>query len=178
LPAAVGRTCIAIPSRCGQIDDFVAACRLRSSSVSTQVRADEAGDALAFGTNLSGLPPARAVSYSGRKWVALVPVKKRSATDRSRPREIAAAEVAAAHVDADNHVGRGVGHAVIDGLDIEVDKPVGVLSRARDLLADSRVAQHGDSDLVELDVAAAGLGQVGYFLPVDGGKVGEECSLG
>ena len=82
-------------------------------------------------------------------------------------RQIVALEIAAAHVHAEHHVGRRARDRVVDGLDVEIDQPVGLSARGFDLLADRGIAQQRDRDLVELDVAAAGLDQPGDLLAED-----------
>jgi len=41
-------------------------------------------------------------------------------------------------------------------------------------VADGGVAQHGDRDLIKLNIAAASVGEIGDLLPVDGGEVSKE----
>ena len=89
-------------------------------------------------------------------------------------REIVPLEIAPAHVDAENHIGRRAGHRVVDAIDIEIDQTIGLLPRVFDHLADRRIAQLRKSDLVQLNVAAAGLGQVRDLVPEDAAEVGEE----
>ena len=88
--------------------------------------------------------------------------------------EIVAAEVAPAHVHADHDVGRACGDGLVDAFDVKSDQPVRVGAGGRHALANRRIAQERDRDLVELDVAAAGLRQVRDLLGKDRGKIGEE----
>jgi hypothetical protein len=130
---------------------------------------------LVFGTKRSGLKsPARAVSYSSRKWVTLqflVALGHRLVTAF---RQIVAAEIAPAHVDADQHIHGHTRNGIVDRLDIEIDELVGVLARGLHFGADGRIAQHGDRHLVELHVAAACPREIRDLLTVDLCEVGKE----
>src|SRR5260370_33238706 len=46
-----------------------------------------------------------------------------------------------------------------------------MLADIGDLLAQARIAQIGEIDLVDLQIAAAGRGEIADFLPVDMGKI-------
>src|SRR5580692_10737505 len=91
-------------------------------------------------------------------------------------REIASFEIAAADVNARGHVGRPPGQRLIGGVNVKVDELVGVPAFALGALAQPRVAQHGDGDLVELDVWAASLAQAVNFLPEYQRQIGEELA--
>ena len=88
--------------------------------------------------------------------------------------EIVALEIAAAHMHADDHVRRAFGDGVVDALDVQVDKNVGLAARALDLVADGGIAQKRDRNLVKLHITAAGLGELGDLLPEHCGKIGEK----
>src|SRR5262249_45407373 len=78
----------------------------------------------AFGTKRSGVKsPARGVSYSSRKWFALTRAKKRSATQVVPALgEMAAPEIAGAHVNADDDLpGAGL-HRTIDRVGVALDQ--------------------------------------------------------
>ena len=83
-------------------------------------------------------------------------------------------EIAAAHVHAEDHVVRRALDHVVDVLDVATDQAVRLLARGFDLLTDRGIAQQRDRDLVELDVAAAGLDQSRDLLAEDPRQVGEE----
>ena len=89
--------------------------------------------------------------------------------------EIVAPEIAAAHVDADDDVGRAGRDRAVDGIDIALDQRVGIAARARDPVADRGIAEQRNGDLVDLQVAAAGLHQVGDLLREHGDEIGEEA---
>ncbi len=61
-------------------------------------------------------------------------------------------------------------------LDIEIDERVGLLSGSGDALANCRIAEHGDGNLIELDIAAARRAKIGDLGAIDGGEVGEEMA--
>ncbi len=88
--------------------------------------------------------------------------------------KIVALEIAAAHMNADHHVGRTRGHSLVDAVDVEVYERVGFCARARDLLPDRRVAQQRNGDLVELDITAARFREFANFLLIHSSQVGEE----
>ena len=77
--------------------------------------------------------------------------------------EIMALEIAAAHMNADDDIGRAIGDRLVDAVDIEIDQRVRIAADSRDLRRGCRIAQQGDGDLVELDIAAAGLAQARRF---------------
>src|SRR5215510_13546455 len=103
-----------------------------------------------LGTKRSRLKsPGPAVSYSSRKLVALARLKKRSPTCSLPPKDSVLGK-SRENVDADDPVSRSAGQAVVDGLDIKIDQPVGHLPGLRYLVADGRVAEHRYGDFVEL----------------------------
>src|SRR5215467_1715068 len=61
--------------------------------------------------------------------------------------QIVPPEIAAAHVHADDDARRHGRDRIIDGLDIEINKRVGLLADRLDLLPDGRVAQQRDRNL-------------------------------
>src|SRR5262249_61770836 len=60
-------------------------------------------------------------------------------------------------------------------IDVAVDQVVGVATAGGDLVAEITIAEQRNGDLVELDVAAAGLHEIGDLLREHGGEIGEEC---
>src|SRR5205807_1513276 len=88
--------------------------------------------------------------------------------------EVTAPKIAAAHVNADGHVGRPVRDRLVDRLDVELDERIGIAAGSSDLFADYGIAQHRDRDLVELDVAASGGGERGDLLGIGFCEIGEE----
>ena len=78
-------------------------------------------------------------------------------------------------MDADDDVGRAARDRAVDGVDVALDQRVGIAARARNLVADRGIAEQRDRDLVDLQVAAAGLHQVGDLLREHGDEIGEEA---
>ena len=85
-----------------------------------------------------------------------------------------ALQVAPAHMEADEGVVAPFAHAVVDEADIGVGQFVGILAARHDRRPCRVVAIAGQRGIVELDIAAAGLFQIGDFLPEDGDEIGEE----
>src|SRR6185503_911249 len=67
--------------------------------------------------------------------------------------------VAAAQMHGDAHVGRNVRHRRVDEIAVERPERVRIVAARRHLRAVFFVAQHGDKHLVELQIAAAGVGE-------------------
>src|SRR5580704_12450511 len=74
--------------------------------------------------------------------------------------------VAAAQMHGHRHVRRNVGHRDVDELAVERAERFGIVAAILHLLAVFRIAQHGDEYFVELQVAAAGIGEGahGFFV--------------
>src|SRR6516164_6160599 len=82
-----------------------------------------------------------------------------------------AGEIAAAKVHARRHVPRPILDRGIEELGVGPRQPGRILADIGDLLAQLRIAQVGEVDLVDLQIAAAGRGEVADFLAVDTGKI-------
>jgi hypothetical protein len=74
----------------------------------------------------------------------------------------------------DGHVGGNVGHGSVDEIAVELGKLLRIVAAAHLRLAIVRVAQHGDEHLVELQIAAAGVGKGAHRLAISGSEIGEE----
>ena len=74
----------------------------------------------------------------------------------------------------DGHVGRDVRHRRVDEICVDFAKTFGIVAAIAHLLAVFRIAQHGDEDLVELQIAAAGVGESAHRLAVGLAQIGEE----
>src|ERR1700730_8758515 len=70
--------------------------------------------------------------------------------------------VAAAQMHGHRHVRRNVGHRDVDELAVERTERFGIVAAILHLLAILRIAEHGDECFVELQVAAAGIGESAY----------------
>ena len=88
--------------------------------------------------------------------------------------QIFALEIAAAHMHADRHRRRCRRDRVAERLDIEAGQPRRIVAVGGHPLAHDRVAQHGQRDFVELNIAAAGGGQRGDLGAIDRGKIAKE----
>src|SRR6266700_1751544 len=82
-----------------------------------------------------------------------------------------AGEIAAAKMHAHRHVPRPILDRGIEELGVGPRQGGWVLADIGDLLAQLRIAQIGEIDLVDLQIAAAGRGEVADFLAVDTGKI-------
>ena len=78
----------------------------------------------------------------------------------------ARAEIAAAQMHGDGHVGRDVGDRRVDHAGIDARQRRRILAAIGDLLAQRRIAQIGQIDLVELQIAAAGIGEGAHRLAI------------
>ena len=78
-------------------------------------------------------------------------------------------------MDAEDHVRRRAGQGCVQGLDIEIDQPVGFGAGLLDLRPNGGIAQKRQRYLVELNVTAAGVGKRGDLLSIDADEVGEEA---
>ena len=74
--------------------------------------------------------------------------------------------VASAHMHGDGHIVGNVGHRRVDEGAVELGKPFRVVATVGHLLAVFGIAQHGDKHLVELQIAAAGIGERPHRLAV------------
>src|ERR1700692_2722164 len=81
--------------------------------------------------------------------------------------------VAAAQMHGHRHVRRNVGHRDVDELAVKRAKRFRVVAAIPHLLAVFFIAQHGDEDFVELQVAAAGIGESAHGLFVRLAEIGE-----
>src|SRR5579864_1599360 len=81
--------------------------------------------------------------------------------------------VAAAQMHCHRHVRRNVGHRDVDELAVERAERVRIVAAILHLLAIFRIAQHGDEDFVELQVAAAGVGEGAHGFFVGLAEIGE-----
>src|SRR6516162_9988984 len=82
--------------------------------------------------------------------------------------------VAAAQVHGDGHVGGNVTHRRVDEIAVELAEAFGIVAARGHLRPVFRIAQHGDEDLVELEVAATGVGEGAHRLAIGLPEVGEE----
>jgi hypothetical protein len=85
-----------------------------------------------------------------------------------------ALEVAATGVDRHRHIGWLVGQCGVDHLGIAARQRDRVVAVGTTVLLDLRVAQIGEGHVVELQIAAAGLCQMGNGLSIRRGHVGPE----
>ena len=69
---------------------------------------------------------------------------------------------------------RTAGHRAVDHGDVGARQRLRIFAQRRDLLAQRRIAEIGDIDLVDLQIAAAGGGEVAHLLAVDAREVGIE----
>ena len=109
-------------------------------------------------TKRSGLKsPARCRVVFEQKVIGIAFRAKNCSATRfvSAGREVMALEVAAAHVHADTTLEARRHDRIVERVDIKLDQSVGILAYAFHHLADCRVAQLGDRDLVELDIPAS-----------------------
>src|SRR4051812_41770959 len=83
-------------------------------------------------------------------------------------------EIAAAQMHGDRHVGGNVRHRRIDHVGVDFRELVGIVAARGHLLAQLRIAQIGQIDLVELQIAAAGVGQGADGLAVGGTEIAIE----
>src|SRR6516165_4453442 len=74
----------------------------------------------------------------------------------------------------DAHIGGNIGYRRVDEIAIKLCELLWIVAVTRLRLAIIRVAQHRDKDLVELEVAAAGIGKGAHRLAISGAEVGEE----
>src|SRR5262245_39675479 len=84
------------------------------------------------------------------------------------------AVVAAAQVHGDRHVGGNIRHRGIDQVGIALGELARVVATPFLGLAVVGVAQHGDEHLIELEIAATGVGEGAHALAVGGAELGEE----
>ena len=89
-------------------------------------------------------------------------------------RHPAAAEVAAAHVRRDEQVVGLAGDDLVGRVPVLPQQFVGIVAAGGDLVAEVRVAEVGEADVVELEVAAAGFVEGGDLVAVAGHEVGPE----
>src|SRR6185312_8098494 len=82
--------------------------------------------------------------------------------------------IAAAQMHRDRHVGGNVRHRGIDELAVKLAQPFGVVAAGGHLRPIFRIAQHGDEHLVELEVAAAGVGEGAHRLAIGLAEIVEE----
>src|SRR5678816_761259 len=80
--------------------------------------------------------------------------------------EPGALEVAAAGVDANRHVVGDVADRGVDGLRVDRHVPLRIVTELAELLLHFRIAEHRDGGVVDLQVAAARLVEVGDLLAV------------
>ena len=66
----------------------------------------------------------------------------------------------------DGHVGRDVGNRGIDHAGIDRRQRRRIVAARGDLFAQRRIAQIGEVDLVELQIAAAGIGEGAHHLAI------------
>ena len=78
-----------------------------------------------------------------------------------------AGEIAAAQMHAHRHVGRLAGDRGVEQLRIGFRQRRRILADIGDLAAQLRIAQIGEIDLVDLQIAAAGGGEVADFRAID-----------
>jgi len=88
--------------------------------------------------------------------------------------EMAAPKVAAAHVDADDHVVGTCTDCSIHRMDVPLDQRIGIAAGAHNSVADRRIAQQRTRDLVDLNVLAARRQQICDFLAKDAYEIGEK----
>ena len=89
--------------------------------------------------------------------------------------EIVPYAIATAHVHPEGHIVWGTGDCLVfDVVDMEIGQLVGIAAKLGGLRADARVVKVGPCHLVELDIAAAGLDQLGRLLLGNGGEIREE----
>src|ERR1700724_2743928 len=81
--------------------------------------------------------------------------------------------IAAAQMHGHPHVRRNVGHRDVDELAVERAERFGIVAAILHLLAIFRIAQHGDEDFVELQVAAGGIGERPHGFFVRLAEIGE-----
>ncbi len=74
----------------------------------------------------------------------------------------------------DRHVGRDVRHRGVDQVAVKLGELLRIVAAPALALAILRIAQHGDVDLVELQVAAAGVREGAHRLAVGRTQVVEE----
>src|SRR5215831_7130724 len=82
--------------------------------------------------------------------------------------------VAAAQMHGDGHVGGDVRHRGIDEIAVDLTELFRIVAAILHLLAIVLVAQHRDEDLVELQIAAAGVGEGAHRLAIGLAEVVEE----
>ena len=83
--------------------------------------------------------------------------------------------VAAAQMHRDRHVGGNVRHRRVDEVGVERAELVRIVAALGHLVAILRIAQHGDEHLVELQIAAAGVGEAAHRLFVGVAEIGPEA---
>ena len=81
--------------------------------------------------------------------------------------------VAAAQMHGDGHVGRNVGHRRVDEIAVERPQRLRVVAARHHLGAIVLVAQHRDRHFVELQIAAAGVGEGAHDFFVGLAEIGE-----
>ncbi len=72
------------------------------------------------------------------------------------------------------HVGRDIGNRRVDQIAVDRAERFRIVAAVLHLLAIFRIAQHGDEDLVELQIAAAGIGKGAHRFLVGLAEIGEE----
>ena len=82
--------------------------------------------------------------------------------------------VAAAQMHRDRHVGGNVRHRRVDQIGVERAELFRIVAALRHLLAILRIAQHGDEHFVELQIAAAGVGEAAHRLLVGLAEIVQE----
>src|SRR6516225_6349537 len=87
---------------------------------------------------------------------------------------LAVATIAATEMDANRNIGGLLRDRVIDRLAVVGDQLLRVLATRPDDLFVARIAQHGDRNLVDLQVAASRRGEIRDLVPVDGDDIGKE----
>src|SRR3984893_1905448 len=83
--------------------------------------------------------------------------------------------IAAAQMHGDGHVGGNIRHRRVDEIAVKLAEAFGIIAARGHLRPVFRIAQHGHEDLVELEVAAAGVGEGAHRLAVGLPQVGEEA---
>src|SRR6516165_5816603 len=85
-----------------------------------------------------------------------------------------AAGVTAADVQADRHIPRPLGDRLIEQLDVFVDQLLGLVAPALRFRPALGIAKECEGHVIELQITAAGIGQVGDFALIGEGEILEE----
>ena len=78
-------------------------------------------------------------------------------------------EITPAQVHRNRHSGGPVGERIVDQIYVGLDQTIRVLAARRDLGADIGIAQHGEGNLVDLDIGRAPPAEIGNFGLIDFG---------